>query len=122
MAHDLRFALRMIFSHPWFSAAVVATLALGIGLNTMVFTLVNAALFKPVPVPGGARLVAINNRNVTQHDENEMRVSYPDLSRLPRPGIFSGRPGSSKRRGRRSERARQSAAGISPGAGLVRNL
>src|SRR5271170_3636615 len=79
MAHDLRFALRMIFSHPWFSVAVVATLALGIGLNTMVFTLVNAALFKPVPVPGGARLVAINNRNVTQHDENEMRVSYPDF-------------------------------------------
>ena len=63
MAHDLRFALRMIFSHRWFSAAVVATLALGIGLNTMVFTLINAVLFKPVPVPGGARLVAIRNRN-----------------------------------------------------------
>jgi hypothetical protein len=40
MTHDVRFALRMIASHRWFSAAIVATLALGIGLNTMVFTLV----------------------------------------------------------------------------------
>ncbi len=78
MAHDLRFALRMIFSHRLFSAAVVATLALGIGLNTMVFTLINAVLFKPVPVPGGAQLVAIRNRNVTQSDDS-MRVSYPDF-------------------------------------------
>jgi predicted permease len=77
MARDLRFALRMILSHRWFSAAVVATLALGIGLNTMVFTLINAVLFKPVPVPGGARLVSILNRNVSQGD-SAMRVSYPD--------------------------------------------
>ncbi len=79
MAHDLRFALRMILSHRLFSAAVVATLALGIGLNTMVFTLVNAVLFKPVPVPGGAQLVSIRNSNLTQRDNNTMRVSYPDF-------------------------------------------
>ena len=78
MAHDLRFALRMIFSHRLFSAAVVATLALGIGLNTMVFTLINAVLFKPVPVPGGAQLVAIRSRNLKQ-SEDAMRVSYPDF-------------------------------------------
>ena len=79
MAHDLRFALRMILSHRLFSAAVVATLALGIGLNTMVFTLVNAVLFKPVPVPGGAQLVSIRSSNLTQRDNNTMRVSYPDF-------------------------------------------
>lgn len=80
MTHDLRFALRTIFSHRWFSAAVVATIALGIGLNTMVFTLVNAVLFKPVPVPGGAQLVAIASRNLTQNgNDNAMRVSYPDF-------------------------------------------
>ena len=78
MTHDLRFALRMILARRWFSAAVVATLALGIGLNTMIFTLTNAALFKPVPVPGGSRLVAIRNRSLTQSD-NGMRVSYPDF-------------------------------------------
>ena len=78
MKNDLRFALRMIFSHRWFSAAVVVTLALGIGLNTMVFTLINAVLFKPVPVPGGARLVSILCRNVKQHEGFE-RMSYADF-------------------------------------------
>ncbi|HTA87177.1 MAG TPA: ABC transporter permease [Silvibacterium sp.] len=78
MAHDLRFALRMILSHRLFSAAVVVTLALGIGLNTMVFTLINAVLFKPVPVPGGAQLVSVMGSNLKQ-SENTMRVSYPDF-------------------------------------------
>ncbi len=76
MAYDLRFALRMIRSHSWFSAAVVVTLALGIGLNTMVFTIINAALFKPVPVPGGARLVALTSRAPGNGDD---RLSLPDL-------------------------------------------
>ena len=44
----------------------------------MVFTLINAVLYKPVPVPGGAQLVAIRSRNLSQ-DENAMRVSYPDF-------------------------------------------
>ena len=78
MRNDLRFALRMIFSHRWFSLAVVATLALGIGLNTMVFTLINAVLFKPVPVPGGARLVSIISRNQTMK-EGFLRMSLPDF-------------------------------------------
>jgi predicted permease len=78
MAHDLRFALRMILAHRWFSAAVVVTLALGIGLNTMVFTLVNAVLFKPVGVAGGARLMTVNERNLA-HGRESMRISLPDL-------------------------------------------
>src|SRR5277367_3608045 len=78
MLNDLRFALRMIASRRWFSAAVIVTLALGIGLNTMVFTLINGALFKPVPVPGGDRLRAISGRNLNQ-DYRGMGVSYPDF-------------------------------------------
>ncbi len=78
MKYDLRFALRMISAHRWFSAAVVATLALGIGLNTMVFTLVNAALFKPFPSPNGERLVAIRNRNLSQGNGG-IGVPYPDF-------------------------------------------
>jgi putative ABC transport system permease protein len=69
MLQDLRFALRMIASHPWFAAAVVVTLALGIGVNTTVFTLVNAVLFKPVPVPGGDRLVAITGQDLKKPDQ-----------------------------------------------------
>ncbi len=76
MSYDLRFALRMILAHRWFSLAVVVTLALGIGLNTMVFTIINAALFKPVPVPGGARLVSIATH---MPDGRDARMSYPAL-------------------------------------------
>jgi putative ABC transport system permease protein len=79
MVYDLRFGLLMIHTHGWFSAAVVATLALGIGLNTMVFVLVNAALFRPVPVPGGERLVALTSRTPGNGDD---LLSYSDL--LPR--------------------------------------
>src|SRR5215213_6884504 len=78
MKNDLRFALRMIVSHRWFSAAVVVTLALGIGVNTTVFTLVNAVLFKPVPLPGGARLVTVSGQDLTKSD-SRMGVSYPDF-------------------------------------------
>ncbi len=78
MRHDLRFGLRTILSHRWFSAAVVVTLALGIGLNTMVFTLINAALFKPVPLPNGERLVAVGGRNMAE-DNHGLWISYPDF-------------------------------------------
>jgi putative ABC transport system permease protein len=78
VALDLRNAVRGILAHPWFSAAIIATLALGIGLNTMVFTLVNAVLYKPVPVPGGDRLVCIDNHSLAQVD-NGGPVSYPDF-------------------------------------------
>jgi len=74
--HDLRFALRTILSHRWFSLAIIATLALGIGLNTMVFTLVYAVMYKPVPVPSGSRLVIVTERNARG---NRMPASYPDF-------------------------------------------
>lgn len=77
MLQDLRFALRMIATHRWFSLAVVATLALGIGINTTVFTLVNAVLFKPVPVPGGERLVTVSYQN-TANPRERSRISWPD--------------------------------------------
>jgi len=68
----------MIAAHRWFSAAVVVTLALGIGINTTVFTLVNAALFKPVPVPGGERLVIVSQQNPKEPDRRG-NLSLPEL-------------------------------------------
>ncbi len=105
MAHDLRFALRMILAHRWFSAAVVVTLALGIGLNTMVFTLVSAVLFKPVGVPDGARLVTVNYSN-RAHGRESMRFSLPELrdfqmqaTRLQRLEASTDEPGVLSERG-----------------------
>jgi len=76
--NDLRFAFRMILTHRWFSAAVIVTLALGIGINTTVFTLVNAALFKPLPVPGGDRMVTVRTRSLDNSDRGN-GVSWPDF-------------------------------------------
>jgi putative ABC transport system permease protein len=78
ISQDVRYGLRGILAHRWFSAAIIVTLALGIGLNTMVFTLVNAVLFKPVPVPGGTRLVSIQSSSPMQDNPN-LPVSYPDF-------------------------------------------
>src|SRR6202453_3607997 len=78
MGHDLRSALRSILTHPWFSAAVVVTVAMGIGVNTMVFTLVNAVLLKPLAVPHGERIVVLSNSNHA-HSDDSMRISYPDF-------------------------------------------
>ena len=56
---DLRFALRGLRRAPAFSLAAVATLALGIGATTAIFTAVNAALLKPLPYPAAEDLYAV---------------------------------------------------------------
>lgn len=78
MIQDLRYAVRMIRQHPWFSAAIIGTLALGIGVNTTVFTLVNAVLFKPLPFPSGDRIVMVS-ATVPAQGRNEVGLSYPDI-------------------------------------------
>ncbi len=78
MLRDLRFALRLIWAQRWFSAAIVVTLALGIGANTTVFTLVNAVLYKPLPFPGGERLVTARNHRLSDPRRHQP-VSYPEF-------------------------------------------
>ena len=75
---DIRYALRMILKNRWFSAAVVLILAFALGLNTMVFTLVYSVLFKPVPVPDGARLIVVAGENLKRGERN-LPLSYPDF-------------------------------------------
>ncbi len=75
---DLRFGLRMTRKNPGFTAVAVAALALGIGANNTVFTLVNTILFKSLPFKDGHEIVSLSSIRTDKGGERS-GVSYPDF-------------------------------------------
>ena len=59
VVNDIRFAIRSLLKHRAFAAVIIATLALGIGANTAIFSVVNAALLRPLPFPDPASLYLV---------------------------------------------------------------
>jgi predicted permease len=81
LGRDLRFANRQIVQNPGFAAVVITTLALGIGANTAIFSLVNAIILRPLPYPSPTELVGLGQwRNQQGEGYVQTGVSAPNLA------------------------------------------
>src|SRR5213596_3626229 len=73
--NNIRFAFRQVIKNPAFSAVAVITLALGIGANTAIFSVVNAVLLRPLPYPEADRIMVLNESSGPGQDYS---VALPD--------------------------------------------
>jgi putative ABC transport system permease protein len=78
LKHDLRTAIRVLRNRPGFTLIATLTLALGIGANTTVFSVIDAVLLKSIPFPDPDRLVAVWE-TVPARDMQEAELSFPNF-------------------------------------------
>ena len=79
---DLKLSFRTLARKPGFTVVVIATLALGIGVNTAVFTLVDTLLFRPLPLPNPHEIVSLGSGMRGRQDGNNQTFSFPVYLRI----------------------------------------
>src|SRR6267143_3926977 len=79
MLTDLRYALRILLKHKGFTAVAIIALALGVGANTAIFSLVNGVLLRPLPFPAAERIIFFEGKNPSQ-GITDSNISFPDFT------------------------------------------
>src|SRR4051812_6046648 len=82
LLHDIRYGVRMLLKHKGFTAVAVIALALGIGANTAIFSLVNGVLLRPLPFPNAESIIYIEGKNPAAGitDSNISFLDFTDWS------------------------------------------
>jgi predicted permease len=84
---DLRHAFRMLYRSPGFSLIVIATMALGVGATTAIYSVIDATLLHPLPYPNPSELVRIED-DLPGVGAQDVSVSVPEWKDLENSGIF----------------------------------
>ena len=84
---DLRYAIRMLYRSPGFSLIVIATMALGIGATTAIYSVIDATLLHPLPYPHPSELVRLE-ASLPGVGAQDIGLSIPEFKDLQNSGIF----------------------------------